>query len=257
MNYSHQVFDETNYYSALAEAMANAQGRVVFHTPFATVRRVQILRPHIESCIRRDVVVCSYLQRPRNWDRSNQPPELKPLEGAVDMLLSMGAHVTMKPFIHKKVVVIDNGIVDEGSLNVLSHFDTRERMTRWSSPVKVREVVDSLQLNDCGRCFENQPLSFQHESDVKEFLKSIGAEVAQARVRAGLAQDDIARQHGLTQKALSNIECARHDTRIGTVAKILAVTGSRLIVVPEHLLPAIQNLLREEKRSGARGRGSR
>jgi hypothetical protein len=47
---------------------------------------------------------------------------------------------------HEKIGVIDNQILWHGSLNILSHNDTRESMLRFDSPELVQEVLTDLGL---------------------------------------------------------------------------------------------------------------
>jgi DNA-binding XRE family transcriptional regulator len=238
-----QVFDEKNYYPALLEAINAARGRIIFHSPFASTRRIELLRKSIEDRIRNNVFVCSFLQQ---VDRNRSTPEdIKRFEDAVELLLRIGVHVTQRPLIHTKAVVVDNSIFDEGSLNVLSHYNTSERMNRWTNVIKVREAVTSLKLNQCAQCFERQPWTFNDGAQLPEkFLAYFGAQIADSRIRAGLSQDELVKMRGMSQKALSNIELGKSNPRVGTVARILSVTGTELIPVPPHLLPAVQQVLK-------------
>ena len=52
----------------------------------------------------------------------------------------------MRPGMHEKLAVIDASILWHGSLNMLSHNDTRESMLRFESPELIREVLTDLRL---------------------------------------------------------------------------------------------------------------
>ena len=49
---------------------------------------------------------------------------------------------------HEKVILIDNALVWQGSLNLLSHKATTEQMQRMVSEKIQKEVAELLDLND-------------------------------------------------------------------------------------------------------------
>jgi len=55
-------------------------------------------------------------------------------------------------------------------------------------------------------------------------------EMVEARVRAGMTQQQLAEQMGTTQSAIARLESGRNSPSITTLKKIAAVTGSRLVV---------------------------
>jgi transcriptional regulator with XRE-family HTH domain len=66
-----------------------------------------------------------------------------------------------------------------------------------------------------------------------EALRPEGAlqrEMVEARVRAGMTQQQLAEQMGTTQSAIARLETGRSSPSITTLKKIAAVTGSRLVV---------------------------
>src|SRR5687768_13448257 len=56
--------------------------------------------------------------------------------------------------------------------------------------------------------------------------------VRQARLRAGLTQQELALRAGMTQPALARIESARVVPRFDTVTRLLAECGMRLEALP-------------------------
>lgn len=57
-----------------------------------------------------------------------------------------GVQLRVRSGMHEKIGVIDNQILWHGSLNILSHNDTRESMLRFESPELVQEVLTDLGL---------------------------------------------------------------------------------------------------------------
>ena len=88
----------------------------------------------------RSVTVRAYV-RPR----AEQPETLRPTYAeAVRNLESRGVKVLCRPGMHEKVAAIDGQILWHGSLNILSHNDSRESMLRFDCPELAREILQDL-----------------------------------------------------------------------------------------------------------------
>lgn len=55
-------------------------------------------------------------------------------------------------------------------------------------------------------------------------------QLIEARVRAGLTQEQLARRMGTTQSAIARLESGRISPSVRTLKKLADVTGSRLVV---------------------------
>ncbi len=62
----------------------------------------------------------------------------------VRALTRAGARFHIRPGMHEKVAALDGSILWHGSLNILSHNDTRESMLRFESPALVRVVLGEI-----------------------------------------------------------------------------------------------------------------
>lgn len=62
---------------------------------------------------------------------------------------------------------------------------------------------------------------------------NIGAAIRDARVHAGLSQQELARRGGTSQATLSAYENGRKTPSVTTLARVLAVAGVRLHAVPK------------------------
>lgn len=74
--------------------------------------------------------------------RAEQPETLRPTyPGAIRNLETRGVQVLCRPGMHEKVAAIDGRILWHGSLNILSHNDSRESMLRFESRDLVHEIL--------------------------------------------------------------------------------------------------------------------
>jgi len=65
-----------------------------------------------------------------------------------------------------------------------------------------------------------------------------------ARLNRGLSQQDLARKLGLHQRQISDLERASMDPRLSTVQNVARALDFEVLIVPRHLIPAIEGLLR-------------
>lgn len=72
----------------------------------------------------------------------------------IQWLSDQGVHVNLRESIHEKIAVIDNAILWEGSLNILSHKNTTERMRRIQSTLEVERALFGHRLNGCEHCIK-------------------------------------------------------------------------------------------------------
>ena len=79
--------------------------------------------------------------------QTEQPESLRELYWQVETsLIQSGVSVHARSGMHEKVGIVDNQILWHGSLNILSHNNTRESMLRFESTDLVQEIIAKLQL---------------------------------------------------------------------------------------------------------------
>jgi transcriptional regulator with XRE-family HTH domain len=74
--------------------------------------------------------------------------------------------------------------------------------------------------------------------DVHEQLAQIGAQLRNARLNAGLTQDEVGRRAGVSRQLLSRIESGHPRGEIAAVVAVADAVDYRLSVVPKKLLNA-------------------
>ena len=73
-----------------------------------------------------------------------------------------------------------------------------------------------------------------------------------ARVNRGLSQQDLARKLGLHQRQISDLERASMDPRLSTVQNVARALDLELLLVPRHLIAAVEGLQRAGNESANR-----
>ncbi len=116
-----RFLDETSYFAALRADLATSRNSVMIVSPFVSRRRVQDLKPCILDVLRRGVKLEIVTRPVAQMDFGVE---------ALQQLESWGCAVKYRPKTHEKIVFIDNCVAYYGSLNTLSHLDTRETMLR-------------------------------------------------------------------------------------------------------------------------------
>jgi len=112
-------------------------------SPFVSVNRSSDYYAVLTTLSVRSVPVKVYV-RPRQEQpeflRSNYPEAIRNLE-------SRGVQVVCRSGMHEKVAAVDGRILWHGSLNILSHNDSRESMLRFESADLVQEILQDLGLD--------------------------------------------------------------------------------------------------------------
>lgn len=252
------LFNEETFYKELERDLDGARALVLILCPFLTDHRVGKLRSTLQACINRGVCVCIFV-RP-NTARNRDEPVRDTSERAIQMLASIGVHISYREHIHQKTVVIDDNILWHGSLNVLSHKDSSDSMMRFTERTLIRQVLKFQRLDGCDRCraINGFPQALQEQLPQEEQLKSIGIAIKARRTSLGLSQRTLAKQAGLRQADISLLETG--SARPGTKAllKICFVLGMQLRAFPWYFAPAIDRLLAQhmDQRSCLAHRGT-
>jgi Helix-turn-helix len=251
-----QVFDEASFHQAFAIDLENARESVIIHSPFISQRGVERYRESIASLREREVQLCAYIQEPDDWIQRNQnilPIEsssrLEQLECSLADLQLLGAHVNLRRRAHEKLAVIDDSILWEGSLNILSHRNTSERMTRWVSPNQVTSAVVKHKLDECSHCWSSGGCKLLTDEQLHAKLLEISSELARKRKYLGLSQREIGASIGTDQSLISRFEHGSCAINSKTVIHIASRLGYELVLVPTLLRHSVDEMVARQLRA--------
>jgi hypothetical protein len=135
---------EQRFLESFRRDLCDAQQRVAILSPFLSSNRAVDYYPVLRTVTARQVVVDVYA-KPKN----EQPDSLRDHFDVVQRgLKTAGVCFHVRPGMHEKVGVIDRRVLWHGSLNILSHNDTRESMLRIESGEVALEVLADLGIGD-------------------------------------------------------------------------------------------------------------
>ncbi len=229
-----KVYDETGFYKAFAKDLQAARALILIQSPFLREWRIGTLEPLLRDCINRRVRICVFAQTEAMRDP-------KVVAGA-KRLIEIGVHVSCRPGVHTKVIIVDEEILYDGSLNSFSHTTSSERMTRWEDRDMACQAMLMHELNLCDPCRSygfNIPDS---EDEVDHDRRLIGIIVRQRRKRLRLSQRELASKLGLHQSVVSNLESGKRIVNANLLIRVCRKLDLRLRPVPEYVMPTLDEI---------------
>ena len=132
-----QLFDQDKFYDVFSNDLRRARTRVVIESPFVTMRRLNALLPTLQRLRAKGVRIIVNTKPLEEHDQLLYEQAAQ----AIAKLQNIGITVLMTVGHHRKIAIIDDDILWEGSLNILSQNDSCEFMRRIQSEVLVQEMI--------------------------------------------------------------------------------------------------------------------
>lgn len=138
-----KLFDESTFYKKFLDDLRNSKANVLIESPYITSSRMDILFPFLQKLVNKGVKVSLITRDPTEHDdvMKYQATEeiLRCVEAGIKVTLLRGNH-------HRKIAIIDDTILWEGSLNILSQCFSQEIMRRSQDKWVVDEMINFLHL---------------------------------------------------------------------------------------------------------------
>ncbi|MBP9092893.1 AAA family ATPase [bacterium] len=138
------VFNEKDFWSAFHSDLNATKEHALIVSPFLTVKRCAHFLDQFTKLVERGVKLTVYT---KPIDEHSQRHTVQEAEAVVSQLQSIGVTVIQRSKTQQKIVIIDDRICWEGSLNLLSHSDTPEHMRRLEGSAIAHEVRKNLRLD--------------------------------------------------------------------------------------------------------------
>lgn len=138
-----KLYDQTNFYKALDRDLVQAKQRVIIESPFLTTKRVTSLLPILRKLVKKHVQV---IINTKPFNEHNEYLKSEAIR-SIAVLQENDILVLMTIGHHRKLVIIDQTITWEGSLNILSQNDSCEIMRRIESEEVTRQTIKFLHLD--------------------------------------------------------------------------------------------------------------
>lgn len=139
-----RLFDNETFYEALKRDLVYANQSTYIESPFITTKRMDMLLPILTSARHKGVRV-TVNTRPTN---EHDGKYIDQAYRAVQDMQSVGIKVLYTVKHHRKIAIIDDEILWEGSLNILSQSDSCEIMRRSISRALVRQMKEYIKCNN-------------------------------------------------------------------------------------------------------------
>lgn len=138
-----RLYNQDKFYVAFMRDLKSAKSRVLIESPFITVKRLCTLLPVLKRLRKKGIKVIVNTKPLEEHDILLQDQAIQ----AVTLLQEISATVLMTVGHHRKIAVIDDDILWEGSLNILSQNDSCEFMRRINSTLLVREMIRFIKVS--------------------------------------------------------------------------------------------------------------
>ncbi len=132
-----RLFDQNTFYDAFLRDLQRAKSRVIIESPFITGKRMSALLPALQRLRRHNVTVIINTKPFEEHEVRFQKQAID----AVGLMQDMGIEILMTGGHHRKLAIIDDDILYEGSLNILSQNESRELMRRINDSSAVKEMM--------------------------------------------------------------------------------------------------------------------
>jgi phosphatidylserine/phosphatidylglycerophosphate/cardiolipin synthase-like enzyme len=135
--HSSHLYNQDTFYKAFLHDLERAQTLVVIESPFITRKRMNVLFPTLSRLRTKGVHIVINTKPFIEHEFSYRKQAML----VVGELQGLGVEVLLTVGHHRKLAIIDDDILWEGSLNILSQNDSCEMMRRIQSIEVVKEMV--------------------------------------------------------------------------------------------------------------------
>lgn len=134
---SSELYNQDTFYKAFTCDLERSESEVIIESPFITLRRFRMLYPVLRRLRSRGVAVRIHTRHPYEHD---EPMSEEAME-VISALQRVGLDVYYIGKLHRKLAIIDGRVLWEGSLNILSQWDSCEAMRRTESNTLAHQVL--------------------------------------------------------------------------------------------------------------------
>ena len=140
-----RLYDQTSFYNAFLRDLGRAKTLLIIESPFITKKRIDLILPALSKLRAKGVRVIINTKPFEEHEPSYQSKAM----WAVKVMQDLGIEVLMTGGHHRKLAIIDDSTLWEGSLNILSQNDSCEVMRRINSDIAVKEMLWFTGIKKC------------------------------------------------------------------------------------------------------------
>ena len=135
--YTSRLFNNDTFYQSFTTDLYCAQRSVYIDSPFITSKRMDKLMPILQKLRQHGIRITVNTRDPKEHDTEYKSQAAR----AICEMKKLGIKVLYTVRLHRKIAIIDEEILYEGSLNILSQIDSCEVMRRTVSQQITNEMV--------------------------------------------------------------------------------------------------------------------
>lgn len=133
-----KLYDEATFYNAFINDLKSSRRSVIIESPYLTERRALQFAKILKKLKKRGVSVRINTRDPRSHDKLLEIQAWKAIRVLRQYDAKVYLHSDMR---HRKLAVIDDCILWDGSLNILSQARSKEIMRRTNSTELCQQMV--------------------------------------------------------------------------------------------------------------------
>lgn len=138
-----RLYDQDSFDKQFLRDIKRARKSVVIECPFIRLARINELTPIFAKLRQKRVTVVVNTKPPEEHDYEFEMQAL----AAIEKLQDLGVKILYTTKHHRKIAIIDREILYEGSLNILSFYDSCEIMRRTESAHEAESLIKFIGLN--------------------------------------------------------------------------------------------------------------
>lgn len=138
-----RLYDHNTFDSRFLRDLRNARHSVIVESPFIRTARIDQLLPILKRLRKRGVSIIINTRNPSEHDIEYMHQS----EAAISLLQEIGVIVLFTVKHHRKIAIIDREVFYEGSLNILSYYNSCEIMRRTVSRREAEILIKFIGLN--------------------------------------------------------------------------------------------------------------
>ena len=138
-----RLFDDETFDHAFLKDMRECRSSLVIESPFIRLNRVLDLLPIFTKLHNKGVQVVINTRPPEEHDAEYQYQA----EEAISLLQNIDVRILFTVRHHRKLAIVDREIFWEGSLNILSYYDSCEIMRRTVSASDAETLLNFIGIN--------------------------------------------------------------------------------------------------------------
>jgi len=141
-SFESKLYSEDLFYSEFVTDIKRALSTIIIESPFVTYRRAAYLLPEFVRALDRGVSITINTRDPLEHEGSMR----QQADAVLHTFENMGVNIQLTSKLHRKLAIIDKSLLWEGSLNILSHANSREVMRRTQSRTHCKAMIKFLSV---------------------------------------------------------------------------------------------------------------